>query len=1482
LESTGPSARIFGVSLGAVGAAASALSPVAVAAAGAVLGIGAATTVAVIGLGAFGLAMANTEQWRQHTDRLSASFKSFLNDGIEPLIAAPVKAWVDVLISRMGLLRGPIAATSGALVQLAAHFRAATAPGTEFARSWNTITAAMQPIIAGMGRAVINFLMGFLNLTAALVRTGLVTGMVNGIEGLSMAFRKWSEGLDQNRGFQNFVGWVKKYGPEIWGILGNVAAALGRIVFALAPFGMALLRAADAAATFIRNMPMGALQALVGAVAGLMIFASPLRTFFTALTGLLAKTGLAGASAGSGLGLLSKALGWIGLAVWVLQASWDSFVKMLKKVWESIQTHLAPAFRSLKDNLGEVFKNLQPFTEYLGKVFGAVWAYIGFLLGNIIIPVLGWLIRALGEVLTWISKLVGWVFQLVNALISGFVPAMQAVGRFFVMIWGGIVAAWDAFVNAIVIVWQAVSAAFMVAWTFFWNTIKTVASFIWMAMQAAWNAFIGALQAVWNAVSSAFMAVWTFFWNTIKAVASFIWTAMQFAWNTFILTLQAIWNAVSSALSAAWNAFWNALRAVASAIWTGMQAAWNAFIMALQAIWNAVSTALSAAWNAFWNALRAVASAIWTGMQAAWNAFIGALQTIWNAVSSALSAAWNAFWNALRAVASAIWTGMQAAWNAFIAALRTIWTTVSSALTAAWNAFWNGLRTVASAIWTGMQAAWNAFMNGVRAIWNAFSSALVAAWSAFWNGLKNLGNSIWNAIRGLWNAFTVGVRGIWNAFSSALVKAWDAFWNGLKNLGNSIWNATRGLWNAFTVGVRGIWNAFSSALATAWRTFWEGIKSIGNTIWNAIKGLWDGFTKGVRNIWNSFSSSFKSAWEGFWNTIKGAANKVWHEIGEIIEKAINGITGIINKLIGGFNNITGALKMGLKIPTIPSVNFNFAYGGVVGMPKSVGGPVMAFSRGGTVPGYAPGRDRVPAMLSPGEGVLTPEAVRGLGGPSFVHGANKRWSGRRGGGGNWHGGSMDGHPRHFATGGMVDGAQPFAMGGITLAALAKAGLAGVRIIQPEFNTGVAASAGTHDGGGVVDLPPDPAILAKLLANGWAAWMRTPAQGFAPHIHAVLMNHPSLSPAARAQVTSFLSGGNGLGSGSGGGGGIGDLFGPILENIGKILRVIAEKGGGLMSAVMKFAGGALKSLLGGGDDDGGGFLGTGIGPDIGPDILPDIGDVAKSVLGPIAEMVRGVVMGAITLPAVGEGFGFIDDKLKGANLPGGGFAEIAMKMGGELLKTAKDWIVKKAAELAPGLMSLLGGAGGGNVQQWAGLAKIAMVMGGLNPNQLGKFLALMQAESGGNPNAINLTDSNARAGQPSQGLMQVIPSTFAAYHVAGTSNNIRDPLANMAAAAAYIKARYGGNVPGSPYALGTMGATRGWHMVGERGPEFVNFRGGEQVMPNGKYPSDRNGHSHGDTHFHIDARGATREAMDKLDRDVVPKMRRLVQQGCGKHG
>lgn len=87
-----------------------------------------------------------------------------------------------------------------------------------------------------------------------------------------------------------------------------------------------------------------------------------------------------------------------------------------------------------------------------------------------------------------------------------------------------------------------------------------------------------------------------------------------------------------------------------------------------------------------------------------------------------------------------------------------------------------------------------------------------------------------------------------------------------------------------------------------------------------------------------------------------------------------------------------------------------------------------------------------------------------------------------------------------------------------------------------------------------------------------------------------------------------------------------------------------------------------------------------------------------------------------------------------------------------------------------------------------------------------------ESGGDPNAINNWDSNAQAGTPSKGLMQVIDPTFRAYMVPN-HGDIWNPIDNVAAASNYIAARYGNpsNTPGE-VSLARGGSYQGYEFGG----------------------------------------------------------------------
>lgn len=87
-----------------------------------------------------------------------------------------------------------------------------------------------------------------------------------------------------------------------------------------------------------------------------------------------------------------------------------------------------------------------------------------------------------------------------------------------------------------------------------------------------------------------------------------------------------------------------------------------------------------------------------------------------------------------------------------------------------------------------------------------------------------------------------------------------------------------------------------------------------------------------------------------------------------------------------------------------------------------------------------------------------------------------------------------------------------------------------VVQGSYNTGgVSASAGTHDGGGVIDLAPADwqRKVAEMRRTGFAAWHRPAIAGlWSEHIHCVLIGNRKLAPAAKAQVAEYLRGEDGL--------------------------------------------------------------------------------------------------------------------------------------------------------------------------------------------------------------------------------------------------------------------------------------------------------------------------------------------------------------------
>lgn len=250
-----------------------------------------------------------------------------------------------------------------------------------------------------------------------------------------------------------------------------------------------------------------------------------------------------------------------------------------------------------------------------------------------------------------------------------------------------------------------------------------------------------------------------------------------------------------------------------------------------------------------------------------------------------------------------------------------------------------------------------------------------------------------------------------------------------------------------------------------------------------------------------------------------------------------------------------------------------------------------------------------------------------------------------------------------------------------------------------------------------------------------------------------------------------------------------------------------GGGIIGDITGAAGKAVSGVKGLGSDVAGavkglvrGALASALDP-----VLNKISSTAKSGINaaiPGDPAYQSLVGGTVTAP-----IGWIKDFIKADDKKSGG------SIGGKIPSGARKSIIDSAlaaAHIPPP----------GTLGQWEA---------GLN--------TLITRESGWNASAVNRTDSNAKAGHPSQGLAQTIPGTFNHYVPASLkAMGILNPIANVAAAARYIVSRYGNisnvqqanaNKPPKGYFAGGR-IPAGMGIAGEKGPELVASSGGTRAF------------------------------------------------------
>jgi tape measure domain-containing protein len=295
---------------------------------------------------------------------------------------------------------------------------------------------------------------------------------------------------------------------------------------------------------------------------------------------------------------------------------------------------------------------------------------------------------------------------------------------------------------------------------------------------------------------------------------------------------------------------------------------------------------------------------------------------------------------------------VDAAWkiikNAFAATIDWIVGTAWPAL----KAFFEGVANIAVWFYQNiMVPLWNGIRNAVSTVVDFFISYVWPIFKFIFDAIGSTINVLYNVIwKPIWILIQIAVLVFVSFITNYFWPQLKATFTLLGNIVSWLWNNVFGpAWNGIKAVIGFVVDWF---MATAWpklKLGFELIKAIVLVLWNEWKERFDKIKEKVTEVMDAAGRAFEKG--------KNAIASAWGQIQDAAKKPVNFVIGTvynegIRKL---WNTVAAKFGIGTRLDEI----------------KQLAG-------GGVMPGYAPGKDTIPAILSPGEGVLVPEAVKQLG------------------------------------------------------------------------------------------------------------------------------------------------------------------------------------------------------------------------------------------------------------------------------------------------------------------------------------------------------------------------------------------------------------------------------------------------------------------------------------------------------------------------
>lgn len=386
------------------------------------------------------------------------------------------------------------------------------------------------------------------------------------------------------------------------------------------------------------------------------------------------------------------------------------------------------------------------------------------------------------------------------------------------------------------------------------------------------------------------------------------------------------------------------------------------------------------------------------------------------------------------------------AWNGIRDAAMVVWTWMSTVLWPGIVGVWNSISGGAQQMGTGVTSTWDKVTDGIRTAWNAITGVFMAGWNwisgvflAGWNLIEtwlvrpflaylNFVFQFWATIAGFLMTWVTWFGGVfasaWGVIQIILMVpmrlaqiGMQVVWDGIRTIFTVAWNWVSGVfmgwWRTIepimmavlalvVAGVRfyfntvigiyiWLWGWISGTFMGWYRTLSDLINGVMWTVVNFVTKRWDEVRDLFTNLWNWVNTQFRTWWNGFTDLMRGPIDLAK----KVIDGILDGIKTSFDTAVKGIGVIWGGIKAAVREPVVISVKVgNALVGGFNTVARWLKIPeaplipdVPAFQSGGRIdlPWSAANRDPYLGMTNSGnlfrfegeEGIVNRSSMQSL-------------------------------------------------------------------------------------------------------------------------------------------------------------------------------------------------------------------------------------------------------------------------------------------------------------------------------------------------------------------------------------------------------------------------------------------------------------------------------------------------------------------------